>query len=62
MFNIKRGYPIKRLYISPDIAPRGSECENNLFKYASQLFMALPCAHMNTCGLNMAHPTKQENE
>ena len=26
IFNVKWGYPIKR----PNIAPRGSECENNL--------------------------------
>ena len=31
MFNIKWGYPIsKKPYISPNIAPRGSECKNNL--------------------------------
>ena len=29
MFNVKWGYPIKRP-ISPNIAPRGLECENNL--------------------------------
>ena len=32
MFNVKQGYPIKKALcnISPNIAPRGSECENNL--------------------------------
>ena len=30
MFNVKWGYSIKRPYVSPNIALRGSECENNL--------------------------------
>ena len=30
MFKVNWGYPIKRGYISPNIIPRGSECENNL--------------------------------
>ena len=30
MFNVKWGYPIKKPYISPNIAPGGLECENNL--------------------------------
>ena len=31
MFNVKQGYPIKKFkIISQNIAPRGSECENNL--------------------------------
>ena len=29
MFNVKQGYSIKKPYISSNIAPRGSECENN---------------------------------
>ena len=32
MFNVKRGYSIKRPYISPNIALRDSECENNLLE------------------------------
>ena len=32
MFNVIWGYPIKRPYISPNIAPRGSECENNMLE------------------------------
>ena len=30
MFYVKWGYPIKKPYISINIGPRGSECENNL--------------------------------
>ena len=30
MFNVKQGYSVKKLYISSNIAPRCSECENNL--------------------------------
>ena len=30
MFNVKQVILLKRPYISPNIAPRGSECENNL--------------------------------
>ena len=30
MFHVEWGYPIKKPYIFPNIAPRGSECENNL--------------------------------
>ena len=36
MFNVKQGY------ISPNIAPRGSECENNLYEVMSwDLFQVL---------------------
>ena len=30
MFNVKQGFPIKKALYLPNIAPRGSECENNL--------------------------------
>ena len=32
MFNVKQVILLKRPYISPNIAPRGSECENNLWE------------------------------
>ena len=32
MFNVKQGHSIKKACISPNIAPRGSECENNLLE------------------------------
>ena len=30
MYKVKRGYPVKKTLYLPNIAPRVSECENNL--------------------------------